>query len=207
MILLVLSRTKGVVAHEGLVEPVHDVPRALLVAADDDAVGLHEVVDRRAFFQELGVADDRDRLVGFGGRGGLHLGRGADRHGGLVHDDLGAVGGLADLGGHRQHVLQVRAAVLAGGRAHRDEHDLAGLHGLGRVGGEGEALLLHVVLDHLLQARLVDRDLAALEGLDLGFVVVDADDVVAAFGEAGSGDQTDVAGADDSDAHGEILRG
>jgi hypothetical protein len=49
------------------------------------------------------------------------------------------------------------------------------------------------------QARLVDRDLAVLEALDLGGVDVDAPDLVAELGKAGRRDETDVAGADDAD--------
>ena len=53
--------------------------------------------------------------------------------------------------------------------------------------------------DQLLEAGLVDRDLAALEALDLVGVDVDAPDLVAELGEAGRGDEADVAGADDAD--------
>ena len=59
--------------------------------------------------------------------------------------------------------------------------------------------------DQLGQARLVDRDLALLQALDLRLVDVDADDVVAALGEAGAGDQADVSGADDGDFHGSLA--
>ena len=55
--------------------------------------------------------------------------------------------------------------------------------------------------DDLLESRLEDRDLAGLEPLDLGRIDVDADHVVADFGEAGAGDQADVAGAEYRDAH------
>ena len=60
----------------------------LALDADDHAVGLDEVVDRRALLEELGVGDDvelgcavrlADRLA--------HLVGGAHRHGALVHDD------------------------------------------------------------------------------------------------------------------------
>ena len=53
-----------------------------------------------------------------------------------------------------------------------------------------------------LQARLEDRDLARVELLDLVLVEVEAEHVVARVGEAGAGDQADVAGADDGDVHG-----
>ena len=50
-----------------------------------------------------------------------------------------------------------------------------------------------VALDQLREPRLPDRDPALLEALDLGLVDVDAPDVVAELGEAGGGDQADVA--------------
>jgi hypothetical protein len=54
-------------------------------------------------------------------------------------------------------------------------------------------------------AWLVDRHLAAAQALDLRRVDVDAPHVVADLGEAGRGDEADVAGADDAD--GFALRG
>ena len=54
-----------VVAVERRVERRAAAPRSrALVGADDDAVGPHEVVDRRAFLEELGVRDDVERDVG-----------------------------------------------------------------------------------------------------------------------------------------------
>jgi hypothetical protein len=47
-----------VVAHEGRVQRAHQQDGALVVGADDDAVGPHAVLHRRAFLQELGVGDD-----------------------------------------------------------------------------------------------------------------------------------------------------
>ena len=58
---------------------------------------------------------------------------------------------------------------------------------------------LAVALEQLLEARLVDRHAARLERLDpLGHDVAD-DDLVAELGEAGAGDETDLAGAEDAD--------
>ena len=59
--------------------------------------------------------------------------------------------------------------------------------------------------DELLEAGLVDRDLAALEARDLVGVDVDAPDLVAELGEAGGGDEADVAGADDPDGLAFVL--
>ena len=57
-----ITSTALLVAHERRVELAHQRARALVVGADDDAVGLHEVLDRGAFLQELRVGDDRERI-------------------------------------------------------------------------------------------------------------------------------------------------
>src|SRR3546814_13751731 len=58
-----------------------------------------------------------------------------------------------------------------------------------------------VVLDHRCQARLVDRDDAVVKAVHLGLVDVHAHHLVADFGQAGSGDESDVAGSEDRNAH------
>ena len=96
---------------------------------------------------------------------------------------------------------QVGGAVVALRRADGEVDDLGRRDRGGQVGREREPLGGLVVADHFLEAGLVDRDLAALEPVDLGAVDVDASDVVAAVGEAGAGDQSDVAGANNCDFH------
>ena len=49
-------------ARERRVQLLHQLGRARILGADDDAVGLHEVFDRGALLQELGIADDAERL-------------------------------------------------------------------------------------------------------------------------------------------------
>src|SRR3546814_3029605 len=58
-----------------------------------------------------------------------------------------------------------------------------------------------VGLDHRFQARLVDRDDAVVKAVHLGLVDVHAHHLVADFGQAGSGDESDVAGSEDRNAH------
>ena len=55
--------------------------------ADDDAIGLHEVVDRGAFLQELRVRRDLDRLAGFLDHAFEKIAVGADGDGALDDDD------------------------------------------------------------------------------------------------------------------------
>ena len=74
-------------------------------------------------------------------------------------------------------------------------------HRLGQIGREGQPALAHVLGHEIAQPRLEDRDLAAVQRLDLGRVLVDAADVVAEIGKAGAGDQADIARSDHRDAH------
>ena len=180
--------------------------RARVVGADDDAVGLHEVLDRRAFLQELGVRDHVELDLGAALAERLldalaDLVGGADRHGGLVDDDpvLGHV--PADRLGDREHVREVRRAVLLGRGADGDELEQAVRDALLRAGREPEPALVEVALHDDVEARLVDRDLALLQALDLARVDVHAEDVVAGLGEARAGDQADIARTKDCNFH------
>ena len=202
------------VADEGLVELAHPAAGALVGDADHDAVGFVEVVDRGAFFEELGVRGHVEGFVGFGFDGFADFFVGADRDGGLDHDDLAAafvqlaagVAGrvldrLADVARRGEDVLEVGVAHLIAGRAHADEDHLGVGVGLGLVGGEVQAAGLVVALDQLVEARLVDRADAVLELLDLLGVHVEAGHLVADVRKAGAGDESDVAGADHGDTH------
>ncbi len=70
------------------------------------------------------------------------------------------------------------------------------------VGAELQATARDVALYHLEQPGLVDRQGTRLEGADLGRIDVQAEHVVAHFCQTRPGDQADVAGSDDCDAHG-----
>ena len=104
-----------------LAEPLADLGPA---DADDDAVGLVEVVDRRPFLEELGVAGDVERDVGHLGHPPGQLGVGADRDGALDDDRLGLVEVLGDLAADGPDPAQVGAAVVALRRADGDEDQL-----------------------------------------------------------------------------------
>src|SRR6185503_9517473 len=119
---------------------------------------------------------------------------GADRHRRLVDDDLPVGHPPADLPSGGDHVLHVGTAVLVGRRTDRDELERAVRDTGGDVGGEGEAPRLDVAADHLGEPRLVDRHAARFQRVDLARVDIDAQHVVADLGEAGPGDETDVAG-------------
>ena len=168
--------------------------------------GSHEIVDRRALLQELGVRDDGERERG-AARGELlgdrfaHPIRGSDRHRGLVDDDLVLGHPPADVARGGEHVLHVRRPVFLGRRADGDELQRAVRDRGVDVGGEPESSGLHIAPDQRREAGLVDRHAAAVQGRDLGGVDVEAQHVIADFRETGAGDEADVTGADDRDLH------
>ena len=199
-----------VVALEGGVEGAHEVDGLLVLGADNDAVGAHEVVDGSAFFQELGIGNDAvgdvDRaLRQFVGNGGLDLGGGADRHRALVDDDLVIGHPAADVAGGGEHVLEVGRAVFVGRGADGDELDGAVPDGLFDVRGEMQATGGDITADHVLQTRFVDRDAAFFEDTDFLGIDVQTEDVVADFRQTGATDQTDVAGTDNGYFHGFLI--
>ena len=70
---------------------------ALVLDADDDAVGALEILDRRAFAQEFGIGDDVEIRLRVGlADDALDLVAGADRHGRLGDDHRIALERLAD---------------------------------------------------------------------------------------------------------------
>ena len=94
------------------------------IGPDHDTVGLHEVVDCRALFQELRIAHDAEWLCGFGRNHRSHFVGRPNRHGALV-DDHGVPRHLAsNFARDIEHMLQIGGAVLALWRADGDEHDL-----------------------------------------------------------------------------------
>ena len=162
---------------------------------------LHEIADGGAFTQELGAGDhpEGQRLLLVGADDIRHPVAGADGDGGLVDDDEGGGHVLGDGAGGGGDIAQVGFAIHAGGRAHGDEDELAALQAFGIGGGKGKATGAHVALHQLMETRLVDGHLAALQAFDLFFVDVQGDDAVAQIGEAGGSNNTDITDADHAD--------
>ncbi len=106
-----------------------DVAGLVVLRADQDAVGVLEVGDRRALAQELGVGGDRHAL-----RRALFLqqGRdpvaGANRHGRFGYDDDRPFEQARQLLGRCEDIAQVGMAVAAARRsADRDEYRFGAL--------------------------------------------------------------------------------
>ena len=180
---------------ERRVELGHRVAGPVAVVADDDAVGLEEVLDRRALLEELGAGDVAEALLALLAERALDVVAGAARHGRL-HDQRVAVGR-----GHRVDDgvdgREVGVARVGRRRADGDEQQARVLERVREVRGEVQAVA--VARDEVLEARLPDRDPALLEALDLLRVDVDAVDVGAQLREARRGDEADVPRADHAD--------
>ena len=147
------------------VDLLHQLRRFGVGRADDDAVGLHEVFDGRAFAQELGVGDDRG-LVARAVRVDdlLDHPAGADRNGRLGDDELRPVHVLGDRVRDFFDVAEVGRAVRLRRRADGDEDGARGADGFVEVGGEAQPALADVLADELVEPRLVDRDLRRSSG-------------------------------------------
>ena len=195
------------VARERIVERLEQLGGARIVGADDDAIGLHEVADRGAFLEEFRVRhhvelDLRAARLESAVDLRAHLVGSADRHRRLRDHDAVLADIAADRLGDAQHVLEIGGAVFVGRRADRDELEQAVLDAFRRVGREVEAPGGEIALEQIVQPRLVDRRLAALEHLHFALVDIHAQHVVADLGEARTRDQADVAGTEDGKTHG-----
>ncbi len=112
---------------------------------------------------------------------------------------------LGDLLARREHGADVGRAVRIGRCAHGEEV------GVGRVVRrcdlrvEVQAARALVALDQIAQSRLVDRDDAVAQLPHAVWIDVDAEHVVAELGQAGAGDEADVADPEGDETHGAYL--
>ncbi len=177
---------------------------ALRRGADDEPVGAQGVLDREALAEELRVPGELDALAGGSELDDalLQPGGGADRHGGLADDEgrLGEVRGQAV--DDRVDVAQVGGVLALALRGADAEEVHVGVGHVGVRRGEPQAAAVEALLQQRLEVRLVERDPAVAEQLDLLGVHVHADDVEAELGHAGGVGGAEVAGAENADAEG-----
>ncbi|MEZ5317012.1 MAG: glycosyltransferase family 1 protein [Vicinamibacterales bacterium] len=192
-------------ARERLVELDHDRGGAVVRRANHHAVRLQEVLDGRALLEELGIADDAERVRRLAPDDVAHQLRRAGRHRALVHDDRVARHRAGRLLRRREHVLQVRRTVLPGGRADRDEDHLRLAHRLGQLRREAQPPLGPIAPHQVLETGLVNRDAPALQLAHLGRVLVHTHHVVSGFREAGPDDQSHIARANHGNLHESVL--
>jgi len=92
-------------------------------------------------------------------------------------------------------VLEICRAVLTGRGPDGDELKQTVLDAADVIGAEFQTPGLPIAAQQLLQTRLVNGHLAAIEPLHTRGIDVDADDMVAGFGQTGTRHQPDVARA------------
>ena len=117
-----------------------------------------------------------------GGQSGhrrLHRVGRADRDRTLIHDDLVVGHVLADVTCCGSHVLHVGGAVFIGRRTHSDELDGAKMHSLLNVSSKMQASGSDVTTHHFLQAGLVNRNTPVFKNLDLGWIDIQTQHIVA----------------------------
>ena len=191
---------------KGSVEVAHGGGRLFGRRTYDDPVGLHEIRNRVAFLEELGVRHHIEgNVLSTGGEGGgdklADTVGGPDGHGGLVHDDERPTHVLADLAGHAFHKGKIAGAIGTRGRAHGDEGKFGVIQSVRKAGRKPQAAFLPVAADKVFEAGLENMDTPAVEqGHDFR-VDVHTADVIAHFGETRRAHKTDVAGADNAYAH------
>src|SRR5690349_20420065 len=108
----------------------------------------------------------------------------------------------ADRACNGNHMAKIGTAILVRWSADRNEHDLSVCNTLRRIGGEAQSPRTTIRSYELRQTRLENRYLATLQTSNLVRVDVDADDIVTNFGQAGSGYQAHIAGAEHRNVHG-----
>ena len=186
-------RTSG--APSGAYSSTDGVARPVALVADDDAVGLEEVLERGALLEELRTRHVGELRLALLGEDPLDRGAGARRDRRLHHERV-LVGGRHRVD-DRVDGGEVGVAGVRRRRADGDEQQPAALERRREVGQEMQPL--PVAGDRLLEPGLVDRHLAAVQARDLVRVDVDAPHLAAEFGKPGGGDKTDVSGADHGD--------
>ena len=168
-----------------------------LEGADHDAVGVHEVRDRGSLGGELGVRDVADVLEAARVEPRAHALTRPDRDGALHHEQRAARDAVRDLVHHRPDGAEVGVARVGRRRPDGDVEEVRAGDRLRHVERERDPVA--AALEHLVEPRLVDRNLARLQRLDPLGQDVAHDDLVAEIRKARAGDETDVPGPEDCD--------
>src|ERR1700733_12691309 len=163
---------------------------------------MFEVLDRRAFAQKLRVGDDLDfRVPALLPQDAFNLVAGADRHGRFGDHHGGGRQQRRDLAYRLIDKAQIGMAVTAARwRADCNKYRV-GLADSGCIGSEVKPFLPDIRFNQIGKTRLEDWNFTAIERRDFLRILVDADDVMAEIGKAGSRDEPHITCADHRHSH------
>ena len=119
----------------------------------------------------------------------------ADGNGGFVDHDAGLAQYPAQLIGYRQHMAQVRRAILLLWRPDGNEDHLGVQRRTAQAGTETQLSAGQVLAQQAVQTGLMNRAMAAPKLRKTCAIALHADHPIAHFGETGRRHQSDIAGA------------
>ena len=191
---------------ERVVDLMQQLFGPLTVGANDNAVGLHEIGNGRAFLKKLRVGHDievqlQPALVQLGTHRSLDPVASTNRHGGLVHHHLVVIHILANGARHGGHILQVGGTVFIRRCTHCNELQRPMGHGFLGIGGERQAACLDRMLYDGLEARLINRYMAVPKLINLALIHIHTQNVMTHIGQTGTRDKTNVTCAKNSNFH------
>ena len=196
-----LSR-RDVGANHLTVDPAVQLDDAIGVVgierADDDTVRAREIGDGAALGEELRVRDVADVGQAPCVEARPHVRARADGHGALHHHDRPSGHVFRQLVDHRPDGGEVGVARLGRRRPDRHVQELRAVDRLPHV--EREADPVAIALEHFVEPGLVDGHLARPEALDPIREDVADHHLVPEVGEARTGDEADIAGAEHADS-------
>src|SRR5580765_186327 len=126
----------------------------------------------------------------------MHTAGGTDRHCRLVNDDLEAAHVFADVVRGSEYILQIGRTIFIGRGTDRDELNVTMGHAGGNVGRKCQPTSNAIARDYVFQTRLMDRNTAAVENIDLVSIDIETKHVVTQLRQTSASNQTDITGAD-----------
>ena len=160
---------------------------------------MEEILDGSAFAQKFGVGGDLEATVAaaIGSKRALQFETRTRRNGAFLNDQLGRTRLRGDLLGAVINGGKVGTAILTRRSTYADEDGVAEADGFAGVGGVGDSASFRGGGENFVEVLFVNGDLAGFQLRDTRGINIRADDFMAGFREASSGNQTDVAATND----------
>ena len=164
-----------------------------IIGANNNAIRLHEIFNRRTFFQEFGVGNDGvvnlflASAEAFSDNAFNHV-TGTDWNSRFGNDNFLPVHAISDRLGNSRHVLHISGTVFVRRCTDRDKLDFAVRHRAIHIGGEIQTFGFNIALDDVIKTGFENRHNAFFQIGHLGFINIDAQDIIADVGDQSAGD-------------------